>query len=116
MIQSNVNIRTATSADITTRLRLLRRMCAIASDTRKGCRLRRKSSSPLVTGSMLRYSKRPKENNEAAVMPTDQRHAISASVSDGRRNAARNPSAVGEMDMHAQDNSSVVTVHTPLSS
>jgi len=32
----------------------------------------------------------------AAVDPTVQRHAISANVSEGRRNAARKPSVVGD--------------------
>ena len=52
-----------------------------------------------------RYSKRPKIKTAAAVAPTIQRHMISARVSEGRRKAARNPSAVGEIAMCAQDNS-----------
>src|SRR5437879_4481030 len=74
----------------------------MAWDTRNGLRVRRKSSSPLVTGSVSRNSKRPKKNNTVAVAPTAQRQVISAKVSNGRRKAARKPSAVGEMGMCRQ--------------
>jgi hypothetical protein len=50
----------------------------------------------------------------AAAAPIVQRQAISASVSDGRRQAARNPSAVGEMDMPDQDNDYFTTRFTIL--
>src|SRR5437660_4715129 len=74
----------------------------MAWDTRNGLRVRRKSSSPLVTGSVSRNSKRPKKNNTVAVAPTAQRQVISAKVSNGRRKAARKPSDVGEMGMCRQ--------------
>src|SRR5580704_7791522 len=71
-----------------------------------GCRVRSKRISPPDTGSVSRYSRSENPTRAVAVAPTVQRHEISASVSEGRRKAARKPSSVGEMrDMRTQDNS-----------
>src|SRR5579871_6987997 len=87
----------ASNRAITPRPRLPRKMCARARATRNGCRDRKKSSSLSLTGSVFRYWTRPNRKRAIAVPPTVQRQRISPNVSEGRRKAARNPSAVGEM-------------------
>src|SRR3954468_24394418 len=82
----------------------------MACETRNGLRVRRKSNSVLVTRRVSRYSNKPKKKRTVAVTPTTQRQVISANVNEGRRNAARNPSAVGEIGTPAKHTSKHVIV------
>src|ERR1700683_4885837 len=86
----------ATKPASTARFKLPRKMCAIALPTSSGCLVRRRAASPFVTGSVSRYSMSEKKISAQATAPAVQRHAIAANVSEGRRNAARKPSSVGE--------------------
>ena len=95
-IQSNDSAISATNAASTARLMLPRRMCAIARPTSKGCLVNKRVASTFVTGSVPRYSTNQKPINAQATAPTVQRQAISAKISDGLRNAARNASRVGD--------------------
>ncbi len=97
MIHNRPIMSAASNKAITPRPRLPRRMCAKARATRNGCRDRKNSTSLSVTFRVFRYWTRLKTKRAVAVPPTVQRQRISPNVSDGRRNAARNPSAVGEM-------------------
>src|SRR5260370_38377640 len=71
-------------------------MCARAGPTRKGCLVLRSVASARDTGSVSRNSISEKKINAQATAPTVQRQTTSASVSAGRRKAARKPSRVGE--------------------
>ena len=96
MIHSTESDSITSNAASTARFRLPRRMWVRARTTNAGCRVDRRAESAVVTGSVSRYSMKQKRNKAAAVAPSVQRHAISANVSDGRRNAARKPSIVGD--------------------
>src|SRR5260370_15653675 len=81
-------------------------MCARAGPTRKGCLVLRSVASARDTGSVSRNSISEKKSTAQATATTVQRQAISASVSEGRRKAARKPSRVGERrDIGNQHNS-----------
>src|ERR1700730_7444107 len=95
-IQRNDSAISATNAASTARLRLPRGMCAIALPTSKGCLVNKRVASPLVTGSVPRYSTNQKPINAQATAPMVQRQAISAKIADGLRNVARKPSRVGD--------------------
>jgi len=96
-IQNRSSISAATSNEVTARYKLPCKMCASACATKNGWRVRKKNNSPFVTGSVSRYSKKPKSSSATVVAPKLQRHRISPNVNEGRRNAARNPSKVGEI-------------------
>ena len=65
-IQSNESASAASNAASTARFRLPRRMCAIARPTSKGCLVERRVASPLVTGSVSRYSMKSEKQQRPA--------------------------------------------------